>query len=123
MNGPRPGIRRFAPAGSRGADCLATGILGDFCAMVTLSRSASRRPATPLTAAAPATPALMARKLLRGGSPPSGTGRLPPGGPERPPPDEPERPPGALDPPARAPVPAASAGGEPPVGLGAAARP
>src|SRR5580658_6191705 len=71
----RPGMSRLTPGGRPGTVCAGFGIRRALRALVTLLRSASRRPASPATAATPAVAALAARKLLRCG--PGGAAWLP----------------------------------------------
>ncbi len=80
-NDASPGMSRSVPGGS---DCVVTVGLGmrrDRCALATLLRSVSRRPASPAPAAMPAVAAPAARKLRRRGSRGSSGSSRSPGSP------------------------------------------
>ena len=60
-------MSKLTPDGSTGVVPAGLGMRRDRCALATLLRSASRRPASPAPAAMPAVAAPAARKLRRAG--------------------------------------------------------
>src|SRR5215472_246008 len=65
MNDANPGMSRLTPGGKPGTVTDGLGMRSAFRALVTLLRSASRRPASPAVAATPAVTRLAVRKLRR----------------------------------------------------------